>query len=207
MKKLILPCLLTIGLLAAVTTPMGAPAAHAASPADSRKNSPVSTARYSGEDIFRAVVFGQGTLARGLGGLVEPVPATPEVQLEIDRLSSKMSTLDPTFFADFATRAQSGDVFQVSDAFEDLDAHVSEALSALGYTSAARDGSITPQCITVVLFAAAALVVGGVAVLTVAAVATTALYSTKTKVISGPSATEGLSKEKLLMSLTSALDA
>jgi SdpC family antimicrobial peptide len=195
--KTMLVGMLSLGLVAS-----GVSAASAASaPASTERGTASARAtsdRFDGEELFRGVVFGQGKAGRVLGDLTAPVQITREVESEIDRIVADIRTEDPGFFAQFATRAQSGDVIQVRDAFADLGRALDRTLNNLGYEDGSNAATVTPRCIQVVLFAVGALVYAGAAILQVAAVAVSIWWA-------GPRTSEGqpqLSYEKWIAEAT-----
>ncbi|MFJ8894934.1 hypothetical protein ACIRCZ_10135 [Leifsonia sp. NPDC102414] len=133
--------------------------------------------KFNGEELFRGVVFGQGAAGNVLGGLSARVRITPEVEREIDRIVADIQAEDEGFFSEFATLAQSGDVLQVRDAFARLGQVLETSLENLGYSDGSNAATVTPRCIQVVLFAVAALVYAGAAILQVAAVAVSVWYA------------------------------
>lgn len=133
--------------------------------------------RFSGEELFRGVVFGQGKAGKVLGDLTAAVRITPELEREIDRIVSDIQSEDASFLSEFAARAQSGDVIQVRDAFTSLGQALETTLSNLGYADGSNAVAVTPRCIQVVLFAVAAVVYAGAAILQVAAVAVSVWYA------------------------------
>lgn len=154
--------------------------------------------RFNGEDLFRGVVFGQGKARKLLGDLRAHVEITPDVELEIDRIVADIQAKNAGFFLEFGAKAQSGDVLQVRDAFASLGHALESTLDNLGYPDVANSEAITPRCIQVVLFAVAALVYAGAAILQVAAVAVSVWYA-------GPRSIDGqpqLSYEKWIAEAT-----
>ncbi|MEA9984599.1 hypothetical protein QN358_04875 [Subtercola sp. RTI3] len=151
--------------------------------------------------MFRAAVFGEGEAAIKLAGLTTPVAITPEVDQEIGRIVARINADDPTFFNRFAALAQSGNALKVDDAFRQTSKTLDSALLELGYADKVNTAATTPQCIQFVLFAVAALVYAGAAILQVAAVAVSFWYA-------GPKAagdTSTLTREKWIAAVTTAL--
>lgn len=132
---------------------------------------------FSGEELFRGVVFGQGSAGKVLGDLTARVALTREVEREIDRIVAEIQREESGFFSEFASLAQSGDVIQVRDAFADLGRALNSALENLGYADGSNATAVTPRCIQVVLFAVGAVVYAGAAILQVAAVAVSVWYA------------------------------
>jgi len=174
--RLLLVWALSAGLIAG-----GATAASASGVSESTERriavSGSTSEPFNGEELFRGVVFGQGTAGKVLGNLTARVRVTPEVEGEIDRIVADIQAEDAGFFSEFATLAQSGDVIQVRDAFASLGQALESSLDNLGYSDGSNAATITPRCIQVVLFAVAALVYAGAAILQVAAVAVSVWYA------------------------------
>lgn len=175
MTKTMLVGALSLGLVASGVS--AASASDAAAPARRVVAASASSERFSGEELFRGVVFGQGKAGRVLGDLTAPVQMTREVEREIDRIVSDIRSEEPGFFVDFAAQAQSGDVIQVRDAFAALGRVLDATLDNLGYSDGSNATTVTPRCIQVVLFAVGALVYAGAAILQVAAVAVSVWYA------------------------------
>lgn len=169
---------LITGVLSAALVASGITAASASTPGmdtDSTRSASEDAA-FDGEVLFRGVVFGQGPAGDVLGELTAQTKLTTEVEGEIDRVVDNIREEDPTFFDEFGERAQSGDVLQVKEAFTDLGQALDTTLQNLGYSDGSNK-AVTPACIQVVLFAVAAVVYAGAAILQVAAVAVSVWYA------------------------------
>ena len=178
MKKAIK--ILTTGVVTVSLAISGATAAGASSATTASKGRGVSVAqsgRFTGEELFRGVVFGQGGAGHALGNLTASVDLSPEVVREIDVIVAEVQAQAPSFFDQFAAMAQSGDVMKVERAFTELGTVLDAALEHLGYRADVNTRDVSPACIQVVLFAVGALVYAGVAILQVAAVAVSVLYA------------------------------
>ena len=155
-----------------------------------------------GETLFRAVVFGQGDAAPRFAELTKSIEKDEEINGEIDRVVAAIETADPSYFDTFADLAQSGDVLKVEKAFQITGPVVEAALTSLGYGPNVQNDTVSPQCIQVVLFAVAALVYAGAAILQVAAVAVSFWYAD-----GDPSSRQAqtLTQEKWIAAVTKAL--
>lgn len=163
------------------------------------------SAGHSAEDVFRGVVFGQGDVGRILTDLVPSADKSSDVKHEIDRIVADVTAHEDGFLSSFARSMQSGDVVRVQDAVNEAATVLNGSLARLGYVDAAENGSISPQCITVTLFAAAALVYALGAVLQITLVATYNIYANKTKVTSRSTSSSDLSHDTWLAEVTTAL--
>lgn len=193
MGKLVLTAVLSVALVGA-----GVTGASASSETGRDRVQVVASKQFTGEDLFRGVVFGQGPARDVLGNLTARVAVTPDVAREIDRIVSDVRREDPDFFDDFADLAQSGDVVRVKDAFARLGAVLETALDNLGYTDGSNSAVLTPRCIQIVLFAVGAVVYAGAAILQVAAVAVSVWYAGPRSATSQPE----LSYEKWIAEAT-----
>jgi SdpC family antimicrobial peptide len=160
--------------------------------------------KYTGEELFRAAVFGQGEAASKLSGLTTPIEITPEVDAEIGRIVAQLNEDDPSYLPRFAKLAQSGSALKTDQAFRETGEALNTALTELGYTDTTNKSVVSPQCIQVVLFAVAVLVYAGAAVLQVAAVAVSFWYapSSQTSVSTNDNQ---LTREKWVASVATAL--
>jgi len=147
-------------------------------------------AQHTDEEVFRGAIFGQGEVGELLEDLVPVWVESEEVAVEVDNIVADIANNDPAYFGDFATLVQSGEVLQVKEAFDGVGEVLEGSLVRLGYEEASESGEITPQCIQVVLVIAAVVAYAAAAILQFGAVATTALYSTKVKTISGPKSSD-----------------
>lgn len=161
----------------------------------------------SGEDLLRAVVFGDLSATPELVGVVPATSQTTEAETVIDGLIASVDTRNPEFFDEFAADIRSGDVHRVESALSSAQDALATATVDEGY--ATEGDLISPQwaAIAAVVFAAAAVVVGGVAVLLVNTVAVNNVYAqaTVTKGASANSGAASLSEEKLIAGLTAQL--
>lgn len=171
-----------VSTVAAATLSLGyfvpAEAATTAVSAEQRSN-PIHI--YSGEEMFRALMFGQGALGREIGPLAPRMMQTDEVVHVTDALTSHIEQADASFFDRFKGGVTSGQAVAVDAMLREAGAQLGSALGALGLVdeSGATGPSITPRfaAVQVVLFAVAGVVVGVAAVLVTAAVATqTVMY-------------------------------
>lgn len=160
-------------------------------PADATTSAHVSRAQsnpialHSGEDMFRALIFGQGSLAAAIGELAPQMEQTREVVQVTDAIVRHVTSIDAQFFDHFKSEVTSGSAARVDVALQEAGTAVASALRALGYTdeTGATGPSVTPRfaAVQVVLFAVAGVVVGVAAVLVTAAVATqTVMYPART---------------------------
>jgi SdpC family antimicrobial peptide len=160
----------------------------------------VSANEQSGEDLFRAIVFGDLDRTPELHGQLPELAQTAEAQKVIERIVTEIDSTNPEFFDEFADDLQSGNVHKVESGLDDAAVVMADSLIDLGY--ATDEDLVSPQwaAITVVLFAAAAVVVGGAAVLTVTAVSTVNVFW-------GAAATgdSSLEQEKQIATLTERL--
>lgn len=163
--------------------------AHAAAPRPSLASSAAQEKNRlherTGEEIFRALIFGQGSLARELGPLAPILTQTPEVAEVVDQLSRHIREADESFFARFGGSVISADVKRIDGALREAGGRIADSLQALGHIDAtgATGAAMSSRfaAIQVVLFAVAGLVVGVAAVLVTAAVATqTVMYPART---------------------------
>lgn len=163
---------------------------------------------YSGEDVFRAVVFGELSGVPELRGVFAEAPQSETAFALIDSIVADIDTADPAFFASFGSRMQSGDVREVESALADAGVVLAPLLEEAYATDPA---SVTPACaaaISVFFFAVGALVVGMAAVLITAAVSTQGVYATNWSVKNNSGrvdSTSTLSREKLVVALTKVL--
>lgn len=169
-------------------------------PADARTSSHVSSAHsnsitlHSGEEMLRALIFGQGSLAVAIGDLAPQMEQTREVVQVTDAIVRHIKSTDEQFFDRFKSGVTSGTAARVDVALQEAGTQVASALRVLGYTdeTGATGPSVTPRfaAVQVVLFAVAGVVVGVAAVLVTAAVATqTVMYPAR----SGSVASRGVS--------------
>lgn len=163
--------------------------------------------QYGGEELLRAIVFGDLSQTPTLVGEVPSTPQSAEAEIVIDGLIEQIAETDPLFFDAFASKLQSGDVLQVQEALDDSGLALSDALVDGGY---ATEGElVSPQwaAIAVVVFAVGAVVVAGAAVLVVSVVSVNGQVATNFQVknSSGRSVPGSLSQEKMIAELTLAL--
>lgn len=163
------------------------------------------SSHYSNEQVFRGALFGEGEVGKKLRGLVPEIDSSAEIDAEITKIVTDIESHEPGYLGRFAKLVQSGEVLEVKKAFDGVGDVLNMSLTRLGYNDAADSGSLSPQCITVVLFAAAALVYAAVAVLQIGAVATLQVYANKTKVKSVAGPGSGLTYDKWLAQVTKAL--
>ncbi|GAA1840237.1 sporulation delaying protein family toxin [Actinomadura bangladeshensis] len=157
-----------LAIATSVTVLAGA-APAIASPDQAARPATVQTARFSGEDLFRGLFFGQGPVATTFPDITHQQQARVRTDV-VNELVSLMSESDPAFFSRFAADIRSGDRYRIRSAlFTAHDLADSSARAAAGRTATA--GSTTAKgpcgwtaCADVVAAAEVAIVVIAAAV-------------------------------------------
>jgi len=124
-----------------------------------------SAERFDGETLYRGLAFAQGPVAALFPEFTTLPAPTAEAIAVVDRIVTRIRTIDPSFFARFASAIQKGDRVRIRTALESARAITEQAIQQeFGATSQATASG--PDCIfiSVVLVVTAAGVVALLAV-------------------------------------------
>jgi SdpC family antimicrobial peptide len=144
---LVLTLLVVHPNLAAAASAGAQPAAHS------------TAARFDGETLYRGLAFAQGPVAALFPELASLPPASAEAIAVVDRIVARIRSIEPSFFAHFASAIQKGDRVRIRAALENARTVTEQAVQQeFGTSSQAKPSG--PDCI----FISVVLVVTGAAV-------------------------------------------
>lgn len=169
-RTLSLPAALTPVLLGSLAMTSGC-TRDVTSPPSLEVRSARAVQRYSGEEIFRGVVFGAGRVGALFpemweGRSAEARATTAQQLAEVRRVEgeviARIQREDPTFFSRFGAGMQSGDRVRIAEVMDDAAKRVSVVLPAVAQTHKGG-GGVSVEClfveVAVAIYIAAVLAV------------------------------------------------